>query len=222
MREVNEGESSQWDAFVSAQETGNLLQSWGWGELRRRYGWRVLRLAAIREPGEAWIGVIQVLQQSLGPGGLGWAYAPQGPVLKSLADVEAAQRLLEEAASRLRRNRAFQLKCDPEWPVDSPEAKVLRERCRLRPARFDIQHRQTWLVDLGGGVDALYNRIPSATKYCIRVADREGTVVAAEQGPDAVAAFYQLHMNTVGRKQLHSRPLSYYQAAAEDLGATIF
>jgi lipid II:glycine glycyltransferase (peptidoglycan interpeptide bridge formation enzyme) len=29
-------------------------------------------------------------------------------------------------------------------------------------------------------------------------------------------------MDTVGRKQLHSRPLSYYQAAAEELGATIF
>ena len=104
----------------------------------------------------------------------------------------------------------------------SKEVRALRKRCGLRQARFDVQHRQTWLVDLSGGVDAVYSRIPSATKYCIRVSDREGVMVTADQGPDAVAAFYALHMDTVGRKQLHSRPLSYYQAAAEDLGATIF
>jgi len=212
----------QWDSYVSEQETGNLLQSWGWGELRRRYGWRVFRLAAVRGPEAQWVGSIQVLQQGIGPGGLGWGYSPQGPVLSSLGDVEACRALLHAAASRLRHQRAFQLKCDPEWPVDSPEARELRARCGLRPARFDVQHRQTWLVDLRGGVEALSARIPSATKYCIRVSEREGVVVTAERGPEAVSTFYSLHMDTVGRKQLHFRPLSYYQAAAEELGATIF
>jgi len=212
----------QWDGYVSEQETGNLLQAWGWGELRRRYGWRVFRLAALRDPGEQWVGAIQVLQQEIGPGGLGWGYSPQGPVLSSLGDIEAGQALLKAAGHTLRHHRAFQLKCDPEWPIDSPEAQELRVRCGLRPARFDVQHRQTWLVDLRGGVDALSARIPSATKYCIRVSEREGVVVTAEQTPEAVAAFYALHMDTVGRKQLHSRPLSYYQAALQELGATIF
>jgi peptidoglycan pentaglycine glycine transferase (the first glycine) len=220
--EVGPGTKPQWDGFVSEQETGNLLQAWGWGELRRRYGWQILRLAAARGNGHQWVGAIQVLRQAIGPGGLSWGYAPQGPVLSSLGDVTAARALLGEAARRLRHERAFQLKCDPEWPVDLPEARVLRQSCGLRAARFDVQHRQTWLVDLSGGVEALSARIPSATKYCIRVSDREGVVVTAEKGPDAVAAFYSLHMDTVGRKQLHSRPLSYYQAAAEELGATIF
>lgn len=220
--EVGPDAKRQWDGFVSEQETGNLLQAWGWGELRRRYGWQILRLAAARGNGDQWVGAIQVLRQAIGPGGLSWGYAPQGPVLSSLGDVAAARALLGEVARRLRHERAFQLKCDPEWPVDSPEAQVLRQSCGLRAARFDVQHRQTWLVDLSGGVEALSARIPAATKYCIRVSDREGVVVTAEKGPDAVAAFYSLHMDTVGRKQLHSRPLSYYQAAAEELGATIF
>ncbi|MGA9920974.1 MAG: peptidoglycan bridge formation glycyltransferase FemA/FemB family protein [Candidatus Dormiibacterota bacterium] len=212
----------QWDDYISQQETGHVLQSWGWGELRRRYGWRVYRLAAIRGPEEQWVGAIQVLQQKVGPGGLGWGYSPKGPVLSSLGDVEACRALLSAAASTLRRHRAFQLKCDPEWPIDSAEADQLRARCGLRPGHFDVQHRQTWLVDLRGGVEALSARIPSATKYCIRVSEREGVVVKADQSPEAVAAFYSLHMDTVGRKQLHSRPLSYYQAVREDLDATVF
>lgn len=219
---VPQDAKEKWDSYVSAQETGNLLQSWGWGELRRRFGWRVFRLAAVRGPEAHWVGAIQVLQQSVLPGGVGWGYAPQGPTLTSLGDVETGRALLQAAARQLRRQRAYQLKCDPEWPVDSPEAALLRARCGLRPARFDVQHRQTWLVDLRGGVDAVSARIPSATRYCIRVSEREGVVVTAERTPEAVATFYALHLETVGRKQLHTRPLTYYQAAAEELDATIF
>src|SRR5487761_289276 len=212
----------RWDWYVSEQATGNLLQSWGWGELRRRYGWDVLRLVAVRESEPGWAGAIQVLRQRIGPGGLGWGYAPQGPVLSSLADQEACQALLRAAAAKLRRVRAFQLKCDPEWPVDSPDAARLRQSCGLRPARFDVQHRQTWSVDLRGGVEAVSARISAPTRHCIRVSDREGVVVRQNQGREAVSQFYSLHMNTVGRKGLHSRPLSYYEAAAEELGATVF
>ncbi|MGH7691891.1 MAG: lipid II:glycine glycyltransferase FemX, partial [Candidatus Dormibacteria bacterium] len=219
---VTDDAQQQWDHYVSRQETGNLLQSWGWGELRRGYGWRVLRLAAVRGSDETWLGAIQVLQQRLGPGGFGWGYSPQGPVLSSLGDLDVCRALLRSAARSLRKNRCLQLKCDPEWPVDSAAAERLRRRCRLRPAHFDVQHRQTWLVDLTGGAEALLTRIPAATRYCIRVSEREGVVVSADRGPEAVATFYELHMDTVGRKSLHSRPLSYYQAAAKALGATIF
>ena len=52
--EVGPGTKPQWDGFVSEQETGNLLQAWGWGELRRRYGWQILRLAAARGNDDQW------------------------------------------------------------------------------------------------------------------------------------------------------------------------
>lgn len=211
---------ARWDSYVGQQEHGNLLQSWGWGELRRRYGWSVLRLAAVRGPEATWVGAIQVLQQRLGPGG--WGYAPQGPVLSSLGDEAACRALLRAAALQLRRNRIFQLKCDPEWPVASVQAQRLISKCGLRPAHFDVQHRQTWLLDLEGGIEAVSARIPATTRYSVRVAQRNRVVVSQEYGPRAVETFYALHMDTVGRKRFSSRPLSYYQAAAQELGATIF
>ncbi len=33
LRAVSSDQREQWDAFVSGQPTGHLLQSWGWGEL---------------------------------------------------------------------------------------------------------------------------------------------------------------------------------------------
>ncbi|MGH7641333.1 MAG: lipid II:glycine glycyltransferase FemX [Candidatus Dormibacteria bacterium] len=212
----------RWDSFVSDQETGNLLQSWGWGELRRRLGWEVLRLAVPADGGQGWKGVVQVMRQRLGRAGLSWGYAPQGPVLASLEDVPTARSLLQGAGAWLRQSRALQLKCDPEWPVDSGSANRLRRELGLRSAHFDIQHRQTWLVDLSGGADATQARIPATTRYSVRVSQREGVEVSSAQGDEAVSKFYDLHLDTVGRKGLHTRPLSYYQAAASELGATIF
>ncbi len=220
MRTVDETLRTQWDDYVGHQEHGNLLQSWGWGELRAHYGWKTIRLAASRPGGQGWAGVIQVLQQRVGP--LGWGYAPQGPVLGDLSDVFACRALLRQAASQLRRNRIMQLKCDPEWPALSAQADQLIEGCGLRPARFDIQHRQTWLLDISGGLEAAQARIPATTRYSVRVARRRGVVVTREEGEDAVGVFHDLHMQTVGRKHFHSRPLSYYQLAAQALGASIF
>jgi lipid II:glycine glycyltransferase (peptidoglycan interpeptide bridge formation enzyme) len=221
---VGESGRETWDDYVSHEPLGNLQQSWGWGELRQHYGWRVHRLAALRGADE-WVGAIQILQHPwrAGPVRLHWGYAPQGPVLSSLADHEACRALLGGAAAWLRSNHMLQLKCDPEWPTDSPETSALLKASGLRPARFDFQHRETWLVDLTGGIDAVWGRLRSDARRNIRLSERNGVTVHRERGADAVELFYRLHVQTVNRQRLEPRPpLEYYQTAAEKLGAEIF
>ncbi|NIV29996.1 MAG: hypothetical protein GWN58_10985, partial [Anaerolineae bacterium] len=36
---------STWDGLVAATPHGHVLQSWAWGELKARFGWRVQRVA---------------------------------------------------------------------------------------------------------------------------------------------------------------------------------
>lgn len=57
---VPDAARQRWDSYVAEQPLGNFHQSWGWGQLHRRYGWSVLRLAAVREPGSQWVGAIQI------------------------------------------------------------------------------------------------------------------------------------------------------------------
>jgi lipid II:glycine glycyltransferase (peptidoglycan interpeptide bridge formation enzyme) len=115
-----------------------------------------------------------------------------------------------------------QLKCDPEWPVDAPETSALVAYCGLRQARYDLRYRQTWLVDLEGGIDAVRARVPDKVMRKVRTSAHKGVVVTREQGPEAVSTFYTLHMDTISRKKFNAQPLSYFQAAAEELGASIF
>ncbi|MGH7611558.1 MAG: lipid II:glycine glycyltransferase FemX [Candidatus Dormibacteria bacterium] len=219
---VGEAQRAEWDRFVSEQVHGNLLQSYGWGELRRRQSWSVLRLAAL-DPNEArWVGAIQVLRQPLPLfRRWSWGYAPQGPVLASVAEVEGCRALLRSAGRWLRRSGAIQLKCDPEWPVGAA-AEHLRRACGLRPARFDVQQRDTWLVDLAPDSPTTLAGLPSSTRRNIRLAQRAGVEVVRTTEPEAVATFYALHLQTVERQHFTTRPQAYYRGVLEELGASVF
>lgn len=198
------------------------MQSWGWGELRHRYGWSVLRLIA-QWPGSAtWVGAIQILHRSVAPFGLGWAYAPRGPVLISVHDIQPAAALLKRAAHELRRRRVFALRLDPEWPVADPAARELRGTLGLRSAHFDIQHRNSWEVELNFDPQVVSRALPPAARRNIRIAQRQGVLVDIQHSSEAVTTFYQLHLGTVKRQSFQTRPLEYYQQASESLRAEIF
>ena len=220
VREARPGDRSAWDDFVTGSCHGILMQTWGWGELRRRAGWKVLRLVAESEAG--WLAAVQILYRNLLPGGLGWAYAPRGPALPTLAEPAAAERLLERARGELLRRRILALRLDPEWELNSPAAEALRRRLRLRPARFDIQHRQTWLVELRSSPQEAMAALPASTRRNIHISERAGVEVAGGQDPRDVDRFYQLHLETVRRQSFQTRPLAYYQAAVADLRASVF
>ena len=70
-------DAAAWDALVSCDPRGHLLQTWAWGELKAAYGWRPLRLAVERDG--ALVAGAQVLFRALGP--LSIAYIPKGPAL---------------------------------------------------------------------------------------------------------------------------------------------
>lgn len=220
VRLAGPADRAAWDTFVAGSCGGILMQTWGWGELRRRSGWQVLRLIAEGEGG--WQATIQILYRRLLPGGLGWAYAPRGPALPIPADLRAAERLLSRARIELLRRRVLVLRLDPEWDLDATEARTLRRSLRLRPAHFDIQHRRTWLVDLPSTAPAALAALPASTRRNIHISERAKVEVSIGRDPRDVARFYQLHLQTVGRQEFQSRPLSYYEAAVEELGAWVF
>ncbi len=222
VREAGPDEREDWDRFVTRRCRGILMQSWGWGELRRRYGWRVSRLLAEDGADSEWRGALQVLYRSVGPAGVSWAYAPRGPALPpGPLDLEAAAALLQAARARLRPQRVAALRLDPEWGQDATAVEV-RRRLRLREAAFDVQHRRTWLVDLRGGAAAVSSRLPPSTRRNIRLAERAEVRVDHSGGPDAVDTFYRLHLETVSRQGFQTRPLDYYRAAVDALGAEVF
>lgn len=197
------------------------MQSWGWGELRRQFGWTVNRWIAVNGGADLWVGALQVLHRPLGPGGLRWGYGARGPVLRGRGDVEGAAALLAAARTALRRHRVVALRVDPEWGFTPDETK-LRQRLGLREAAFDVQHRQTWIVPLAGDEERILMSLPPSTRRNIRLAVRAGVSVSRGNARDDLECFHRLHLATVSRQGFQPRSLEYYQAVIEKLPATVF
>jgi peptidoglycan pentaglycine glycine transferase (the first glycine) len=197
------GDQGTWDEVVATVPAGHLLQSWAWGELKARFGWRVQRIAA----GSA---CAQVLYRAL-PGGLGTiAYIPKGPLV-NWDDSSSIQAVLDAIHPLVRKRGAICLKIEPSREDDP----ILAERLRamgFRPSPQAVQPRRTILVDLTAEPEDLLKRMKQKTRYNIRLAGRKG--VAIRPGTEAdLPAFYQLMELTARRDGfgIHSR--AYYETA---------
>ena len=192
-----------WDELVAATPHGHLLQSWAWGELKARFGWRVQRVLA----GEA---LAQVLFRSL-PGGLGSiAYVPKGPLVDH-SDAASVGALLDAIRPLAREQRAICLKIEPDLE-DNP---ALVERLRalgFRPSPQVIQPRRTILVDLTADGDDLLQRMKQKTRYNVRLAARKGVTVRAGSEAD-LPSFYELMETTAQRDGFGIHTRAYYEAA---------
>jgi peptidoglycan pentaglycine glycine transferase (the first glycine) len=192
-----------WDRRVAAAPQGHLLQSWGWGDLKARSGWRVQRLAVEGA-------LAQVLFRPL-PAGLGTiAYVPKGPLV-DYRDPSSLRTLLDAVQPLARKERALCLKIEPDLEDDPDMARRL-QALGFRASPQAIQPRRTILVDLAPDPEEILGRMKQKTRYNIRLAARKGVSVRAGTEAD-LAPFYEL-METTARRDgfgIHTR--AYYGVA---------
>ncbi len=216
VRPAVEADRAAWDAFALGEAGGNLLQTWGWAELKREYGWGVDRFVA--EQGGRLAGVLHLLTRR-GAGGVSFAYAPRGPAIPDPSGgADAALALIAAARDAARRRRALVLKLDPEWRADDPASSRLARAAGLRDSPYDVQHRKTWLVPLDGGEEAVLARVKASTRNHIRKAQRAGVEVEVRGDVEAVDLFHPLFQETVRRSGFVGRDLDYHRAVVRLLG----
>ncbi|HEV7678366.1 MAG TPA: peptidoglycan bridge formation glycyltransferase FemA/FemB family protein [Candidatus Dormibacteraeota bacterium] len=220
VRPATEADRAAWDHFALHEAGGNLLQTWGWAELKREFGWGVDRWVVERSENGGIEGVLHMLTRR-GGGGISFAYAPRGPALRDCAaGADAGLALIATARMAARRRRALVLKLDPEWGIDDPGARRLGHAAHLRDSPYDVQHRLTWLVPLDGGEEAVLARIKASTRHHIRKAQRDGVSVEVRSDPDAVDVFHPLFEETVQRSGFVGRGLDYHRAVVRHLGGS--
>jgi lipid II:glycine glycyltransferase (peptidoglycan interpeptide bridge formation enzyme) len=219
IRTATEADRPAWDRFALTEAGGNLLQTWGWAELKREFGWTVDRFVA-EQSGDGRIdGVLHLLTRR--SKGVAFAYAPRGPAIRDTATgADAAIVLIEQAEQAARRRRALVLKLDPEWSTDDPAAQQLLERAHLRDSPYDVQHRLTWVVPLDGGEEAVLSRVKSSTRHHIRKAERDGVTVEVRSDAQAVDVFHPLFRETVQRSGFVGRDLDYHRAIVRQLSTS--
>ena len=196
-----------WEAFVAGHAEGGFLQSWRWGELKSRYGWRAIRLGLPRGDGGL-AGGAQVLIRTrrVGPGGprVGLAYVPRGPLADNSDDAAAVARAAIEVG---RDHGASLVRIEPP----SKLAADGLSSCGFRGSDQFVQIPRTAVVDLERPESDILGGFKSKMRYNIRLAGRRGVEVSIAEGDADFEAFVGLMQITASRERFAIHHASYYR-----------
>lgn len=214
-----------WNSLVTSLPYGHLLQSWQWGELKTKYGWKAERLAWRRNSGEV-CATAQVLQRILSLPGfqLSVFYCPKGPVL-DWSDSQLRHAVLVDLQSMAARRGAMLIKIDPNLPLgagfpneqgsDDPlGTQVVHdlETRGWRHSRQQIQFANTMTLDLNQTEDEVLAGMKQKTRYNVRLAGRRGVTIRRGEIQD-LELVYRMYAETSLRDGFVIRKPSYYDDA---------
>lgn len=195
-----------WDEQL-ARLGGHLLQSWRWGEFKKRSGWAVDRVAT--KDGGA---MAQILYRSRGP--VSVAYIPRGPAWAE--DDSALAALFAQIESAASKRRALFAVVEQERAL--PTGASFLAQWKAGPDY--VQPGRTVKIPLGDD-NSLLMGMHQKTRYSVRLAMRKGVDISAHEGPDEemLGRFFALLTETSQRNEFGIHNLTYYRDFMEVFGS---
>jgi lipid II:glycine glycyltransferase (peptidoglycan interpeptide bridge formation enzyme) len=175
-----------------------VLQSYEWGEFKRRQGWRPIRLVLERK-GEV-VGLGQFLAYNTAPVPGVLLYSPKGPWLP-WHNEEAVRAFFKGVRIVAERVGAHTVKIEPEVLEQQKDVKVLLEDVGFHKARYDLNIKSTLAVDLNRSEEDLLAKMKSRTRYNVRLAARKGVEVVESELEESFQTFYEWMKTTSERKE---------------------
>ncbi len=176
-------ESARWDARLAAAPAPHLLQSWGWGEVQGRAGWRVHRLWVDGPEGRLPVTALESASGVAAVRGLRRLYVPRGPAVDP-RDRAGYARVASALLAQAREVGAVRVDVEAPWEAAAVAPTVA---WAAAPPTAPRQPLVTSIVDLSGSAEARLARCHPKTRYNIRLAERRGVTVTEEGGPEALA-----------------------------------
>lgn len=194
-----------WNACVVDCPTGNILQSYEWGEFKALFDWKILRVSFCEN--RKIYGLAQLLFRHTPAGTI--AYCPRGPLL-DYHDESLTRRAFEALHEIARGNGASFLKIEPPVP-DSPAFAAQMKRLGFRHTE-EVQPRSTIIVDLQHDVETLLARLNIKTRYNVGLASRRNVRILDGRDED-ISLFYDLLERTSERSNFSIHSREYYEKA---------
>ncbi|MGB0388368.1 MAG: lipid II:glycine glycyltransferase FemX [Ardenticatenaceae bacterium] len=196
----------EWNKSIEVLARPHILQSWGWGEFKSRWGWSPTRLLWRNENNQPVAGA-QLLRRGIPYTPFGIGYVSKGPLLDA-DDFMLAKKVLADIEAEAARQRCLFVKIDPDvLASNSAFVELLQQRGWLRGE--PIQFSNTGVLDLRPDEQALLKAMKSKTRYNIRLSGRRGVEVKAGT-PAQFEIFYQMYQETAERDGFLIRPRAYY------------
>jgi lipid II:glycine glycyltransferase (peptidoglycan interpeptide bridge formation enzyme) len=178
---------------------------------------------------DTWRAAALVLQRRLRIAGLALPvsvlYVPKGPLLDDWADAHLRRQVLDDLAGFARRQGAIFLKIDPDVCLgtgvpgetdarDESAGQLVAQELQALGWQFSdeqIQFKNSMLIDLAQGEEALLAAMKQKTRYNLRLSERRGVQVSPASESD-LPLLYRMYAETSLRDGFTIREEGYYLA----------
>lgn len=189
---------AEWNQFLAKFPDTHLLQMGEWGELKKDFGWKPIRIISGN------VGA-QILFRHL-PLGFTIGYVPKVVISNELLSNE----FWREIDAACKKNRAIFLKVEPDaW---TENFQLVPRPSFLVTSPHNIQPPCTITLDINASEDDILAKMKPKCRYNIRLAEKKGVTVRAW---DDVVAFHEMMTVTGGRDGFGVHSKEYYQRAYE-------
>jgi lipid II:glycine glycyltransferase (peptidoglycan interpeptide bridge formation enzyme) len=183
------------------EKANHPLQSWFWGEARKKMGLEILRLAEIEDKK-----IKNVFQLTLHP--LPFFHKKIGYLPRS---VFPSDEVLEFLYHFGKKNNLIFIKIEPY----EEKSKIKNKKLVLSP--HPLFPYWTQIVDLTKSEDELLKSFHPKTRYNIRLAQKKGVIVKEESNEKGFKIFAKLYFDTCRRQKYFGHNYQYHQIVWETL-----
>lgn len=211
-RETAEQDRARFNDFVAGFSTGDLLQSFEWGDLKARGGWKPARVIGEKH-GEI-VAAASLLKRAIPKVGRCIMYAPRGPVLDT-TDAQLVQEFTAHLCETAAKHHAILLKIDPPVPIEDTASEASLRAVGFRPVTTDgfggTQPKCVMQLDLDKTPDELLASFKPKWRYNIRLAEKNGVTVRLDCDRSDLGVFYALLSETAKRDGFLVRGIKYFE-----------
>ena len=216
---------SEWNALIKNLPGFSVLQTWEWGAVKSKYGWKPERYIWRDEFGKVNAAALILVREKTIPilnMSFRTIYIPQGPLL-DWSNVLLREKVLDDIRVFAQGINALLIKIDPEIIYGVGEQLDITDREFLQAQEVvdellnegwlfspqQIQFKNTAWIKLEKSENELLAAMKQKTRYNIRLAERRGVCIR-EGGIDDLDGLYQMYLETSIRDGFIIRPKEYY------------
>ncbi|MBD2663088.1 methicillin resistance protein [Richelia sinica FACHB-800] len=201
IRELTQGEYSDWNLLVNSVPDGCFMQTCPWADFKEIEGYQTFRYGLFLET-KLVGGCIYYLYPHSNNANL--LIAPGGPILPEQEPEQGMQLLLKTAEKLAQKNGAIALRIEPLW-CEKPD--YLQGFTR---APADLLPSETLLVDLRPNISKILADMKPKGRYNIRLSQRYQVKTEFTCDAQAIPLFYDLFWETVQRQKFFGEPYGFF------------
>ena len=213
---MNELSMTQWDDILAQFPEANFLQSWQWGELHQKLGFRVIRRGIYE--GDQLVGVWQGIVKDAKRGR--YLEVPGGPLM-DWTNEQLVKCTLNEMRQLAREYGCVFVRLRPQVEENTEVLQTL-QRSGAKSAPMHLHAEHTSIIDLTPSEDTLLTNMRRQTRYEVRQVAKKGLeITSSSPTTTEIDEFYDLQTKTAKQHNFVQSPRKFLHALREAFGSEL-